>query len=162
MSVFFDIYAVYNKRMKCILAWSEYHNECEVFIKQRKLNSDTCKILSSSLTKNDFEELIKLFDNRQISEYYGLMLFEEEKYMIDSYLDDVTSDVQDRITVLSGYNRDKRLEKKLYNILNKCKVDISYGKKFNKIFNNLDDIRQASIKLKELDDEYKKIISGQL
>ena len=159
MSVFFDVYAVYNKRMKCILAWSEYHNECEVFIRQRKLNSDTCKILSSSLTKNKFEELIKLFDNRQISEYYGLMLFEEEKYMIDSYLDEATAEVQDKITSLSGYNRDRRLEKKLYDILNNCKVELSYGKKFNKIFNNLDDIRQASIKLKELDDKYKKIIS---
>ena len=162
MSVFFDIYSVYNKRMKCILAWSEYRNECEVFIKQRKLNSDTCKILSSSLTKKDFEELIKLFDNRQISEYYGLMLFEEEKYMIDSYLDEATAEVQDKIASVSGYNRDKRLEKKLYNILNNCKVELSYGKKFNKIFNNLDDIRQASIKMKELDDEYKKIISGEL
>lgn len=160
MSVFFDVYAVYNKRMKCILAWSECRNECDVFIKQRKLNSDTCKILSSSLTKNKFEELIKLFDNRQISEYYGLMLFEEEKYMVDSYLDDATAEVQDKITSLSGYNRDRRLEKKLYDILNNCKVELSYGKKFNKIFNNLDDIRQASIKLKELDDEYKKIISG--
>ena len=136
MSVFFDIYSVYNKRMKCILAWSEYRNECEVFIKQRKLNSDTCKILSSSLTKKDFEELIKLFDNRQISEYYGLMLFEEEKYMIDSYLDEATAEVQDKIASVSGYNRDKRLEKKLYNILNNCKVELSYGKKFNKIFNN--------------------------
>ena len=100
--------------------------------------------------------LIGVKDNGSIS---GIRS-EEEKYMIDSYLDEVTSDVQDRITVLSGYNRDKRLEKKLYNILNKCKVDISYGKKFNNIFNNLDDIKEASIKLKELDDEYKKIISG--
>ena len=79
--------------------------------------------------------------------------------MIDSYLDEATAEVQDKITSLSGYNRDRRLEKKLYDILNNCKVELSYGKKFNKIFNNLDDIRQASIKLKELDDEYKKIIS---
>ena len=37
---------------------------------------------------------------------------------------------------------------------------VKHNNTFNNIFNNLDDIKEASIKLKELDDEYKKIISG--
>ena len=155
----FYIYYIYienTKKKKTILGFSENRNILENYIYNRNLMEKTYFISRMTLNSRDYSLLYKKFSNKEIILYEGIIpIFKNEKYILEKQINEALYEFNDYLTFVENtpiYNS-------IMNSYKNRKQDLLHGGFLDETLNGMEDMSEASIKMKLLDDEFRAIIN---
>lgn len=155
----FYIYYIYienTKKKKTILGFSENRNILENYIYNRNLIEKTYFISKMILNSRDYSLLYKKFSNKEIILYEGIIpIFKNEKYILEKQINEALYEFNDYLTFVENTS----LYNSIMNSYKNRKQDLLYGGFLDETLNGMEDMSEASIKMKLLDDEFRAIIN---